>query len=189
MKHPIQPLARDADGTLRFKENSIVRHLLDSHPTHDMNTLAAMVFSRDDWQQFAQLIGYSLSGYGELRSYVDDDAFNAAEKMSGGVPEAQARVDALQFELDAVRLALREPMARLFGVHPDDLSSGAGDASDIIRDATRYRWLRDQHWSESNIAVVRDPMLSVRPGYSCPSDELLDELIDAAIAIQREKEL
>ena len=29
MKNPIQPLAKDAQGVLRFKENSLVRALLD----------------------------------------------------------------------------------------------------------------------------------------------------------------
>jgi hypothetical protein len=120
-KHPIQPLALDDRGTMRFKANAIVRHLLD-HGPFDMNNLARMDFSDEDRQQFAQLIGYSLSGYSELRSYVDDDAFGAAEKMANdGMTEDQARIAHLQEELDAVRAALREPMARLYGVHPDDL--------------------------------------------------------------------
>ena len=127
MKNPIQPLAEDSKGTLRFKENAIVRHLLDSHPSCGMNTIARMDFSKDDRQQFAQLIGYSLSGYSELQSYVDDDAYNAAAKMAGGMTEEQARIAALQEELDAVRVALREPMARLFGVHPDDLGQNIDD--------------------------------------------------------------
>lgn len=127
MKNPIQPLAQDNNGTLRFKENAIVRHLLDSHPSCDMNTIARMDFSKDDRQQFAQLIGYSLSGYSDLRSYVDDDAYNAAAKMAEGLTEEQARIAALQEELDAVRRALRDPMARLFGVHPDDLGQNIDD--------------------------------------------------------------
>lgn len=121
MKNPIQPLSTDNDGVLRFKNNAIVRHLLDSHPTCDMNDIACMDFSKDDRQQFAQLIGYSLSGYGDLRNYVDDDAFNAAVIRSKGATWEQARIVALQEELDEVRSSLREPMARLFGVHPDDL--------------------------------------------------------------------
>lgn len=49
-------------------------------------------------------------------------------------------------------------------------------------DAQRYRWLRAQHWNESNIAVVIDPRISVTLGYDCPSEERLDELIDSSIA-------
>ena len=66
-KNPMQPVVRDAHGVVRFKENSIVRFLLDSGPV-DLNWLAAigMQFTQEDWQQFYQLIGYSVSGYGDL---------------------------------------------------------------------------------------------------------------------------
>ena len=76
MKNTIQPLMKDANGVVRFKGNAIVQHLLDTHPTCDMNHLARMGFT-DDRQQFAQLIGYSLSGYGDL-SYVDDRTYAIA---------------------------------------------------------------------------------------------------------------
>jgi hypothetical protein len=79
MKHPIQPLAKDEYGTLRFKENAIVRYLLDSGPS-DMNSLSIMQFSINDREQFAQLIGYSLGGFGEL-DYVSDETYDKAEKM------------------------------------------------------------------------------------------------------------
>lgn len=63
-KHPAQPVVWDGK-VARFKANEIVRFLLDAG-THDMNTLAMMPFSREDREQFAQLIGYSVSGAGEL---------------------------------------------------------------------------------------------------------------------------
>lgn len=128
MKNPIQPLAEDAKGVLRFKENAIVNHLYEWAQTrgHGLNELACMDFSNDDRQQFAQLIGYSLSGYSELQSYVDDDAYNAAAAMAEqGLTEDKARIVALEAELFVLREALREPMARLFGVHPDDLMANA----------------------------------------------------------------
>lgn len=82
MEHPIQPLRKDDQGRVRFKENAIVRYLLDTHPNVDMNTLATLPFSIEDRQQFAQLIGYSYNGYCEL-SYVDDAAYNeATEQLS-----------------------------------------------------------------------------------------------------------
>jgi len=126
MKNPIQPLAKDAKGVLRFKENAIVRHLLDSHPACDMNRLACMNFSDDDRQQFAQLIGYSLSGYSELQSYVDDEAYGAAAHMADGLDERDARIAALEQKLAELRAAadlLREPVARLLEMHPDDLNA------------------------------------------------------------------
>lgn len=63
--HPTQPLIVDGRGVLRFKRNRIVEVLLASGQL-DMNALAAMEFSDEDRVQFAQLIGYSLSGFSEL---------------------------------------------------------------------------------------------------------------------------
>ena len=76
-KHPCQPLVKK-DGVLRFKSNSIVRLLLNAGP-FDMNKLAIMNFPREDRVQFAQLIGYSLSGFGELQ-YVTDGDFSRAQE-------------------------------------------------------------------------------------------------------------
>lgn len=126
MKNPIQPLAPDEHGTVRFKANAIVQHLLDSHPTCDMNVLARMDFTADDRQQFAQLIGYSLSGYSELSSYVDDEAYYAAANMADDLDERDARIAALEQKLAELRAALdmlREPVARLLEMHPDDLGA------------------------------------------------------------------
>lgn len=135
-RHPIQPLALDAHGTLRFKENKIVSHLLEVAQKHGcgLNELARMEFSQDDREQFAQLIGYSLSGYGDL-SYISDDTYNAARAMvdEGITDSKDARIVALEHELFMVRSALRGPMARLFGIHPDDLN--VPDAGGVKVDA------------------------------------------------------
>lgn len=64
-EHPMQPVYFSADGVVRFKPNAIVRLLLDDGK-YDMNRLALLNFSKEDRMQFAQLIGYSVSGYGEL---------------------------------------------------------------------------------------------------------------------------
>lgn len=76
-RHPIQPLVFDPNGILRFKENAIVRTLLETSPLN-LNTIASMPFSDEDREQLAQLIGYSLSGFGEL-SYVKDATYALAE--------------------------------------------------------------------------------------------------------------
>lgn len=123
MKNPIQPLKKDSNGVLRFKGNAIVEHLLEVGQKHGcgLNEIACMDFTADDRQQFAQLINYSLSGYSEL-SYVDGDAYGAACEMAAGKSEDKARIRHLERELAAVRKSLRMPMARLFGIHPDDLN-------------------------------------------------------------------
>lgn len=118
-KHPIQPLALDINGTMRFKGNVIVQYLLEEGP-FDMNQLAVMSFDKADREQFAQLIGYSFSGFGEL-SYVSDDTYNAAESMSEGKDEKDAQIERLQKTLDDVRAGMVHVIPHLFRIHPDDL--------------------------------------------------------------------
>lgn len=122
MKHPIQPLGDDGKGVIRFKPNKIVQHLLD-HGGIDMNQLALIDFPQEDREQFAQLIGYSLSGFSEL-SYVSNDIYSAAEAMSkakGLSPDA-ARVKALEETLAEARKAIRNAATAVFRIHPDDLA-------------------------------------------------------------------
>lgn len=119
--HPIQALHK-VSGILRFRENAIVRYLLDNG-TNDMNTLAALPFSREDRVQFAQLIGYSLSGFGEL-SYVTAADYEAAEAKSkkSNLTDTEVQLAYYKYEYERLRKELRDPMARLFEVHPDDLN-------------------------------------------------------------------
>ncbi len=126
-KNPIQPLVQDAHGTLRFKENAIVRHLLDWAQPRGMglNELSCLDFSDDDHQQFAQLIGYSLGGYGDL-NVVDDEAYAVAANMSDGLDERDARIAAMGKKLadmSAAVDAMCKPMAILLEMHPDDLKA------------------------------------------------------------------
>jgi len=78
VQHPIQHLERDEQGVIRFKENKIVSFLLEAGP-FDMNQIRAMPFDQNDREQFAQLIGYSLDGFGEL-SYVSNETYEQAAK-------------------------------------------------------------------------------------------------------------
>jgi hypothetical protein len=124
-KHPIQPLQKDEHGVMRFKQNQIICDILDLAESCNfgLNEISRVKYSREDRQQLAQLIGYSLYGYGSVLGYVDDDAFNAASAMAGGLDESDARITTLQHSIDSLRTALVAPMAELFGVHPDDLSA------------------------------------------------------------------
>ena len=127
MKNPIQPLVKDTQGVLRFKANALVNALLEHGQATGLglNELAHKFCDAehaDDRQQLAQLIGYSLGGYGEL-GYVSDDAYRAAAIMADeNLSEKDARIAQLEHELFMVRSALREPVAQLFGIHPDDLN-------------------------------------------------------------------
>lgn len=118
--HPIQPL-EEIKGQLRFKQNAIVRHLLDNGGI-DMNQIACLDFSREDREQFAQLIGYSFSGASEL-SYFSDEVLVAAEEAhSNGSNSADIRAQALEDKLSLFKQTMREPVAVLFGMHPEDLA-------------------------------------------------------------------
>jgi hypothetical protein len=77
-KHPMQPLVKDTDGTVRFKANGIVTFLLDNGP-FDMNDIARKQFANEDREQFAQLLGYSLGGMADLE-YVSDETYYKAEQ-------------------------------------------------------------------------------------------------------------
>lgn len=122
IKHPIQPTYLDENNTLRFKQNEIVCFLLNTGEIN-LNMLAGMDFSAEDREQFAQLIGYSLSGFGEL-SYVSDETYETAKKMTRqGETEAQARIKYLEDTLTQVRSGLKIAAAAVFKIHPDDLES------------------------------------------------------------------
>ncbi len=125
MNHPVQPLFKDSHGALRFRENKIVSDLL-AHSTErgfGLNEIARKGYSKEDQQQLAQLIGYSLSGYSELRSYVDDAAYAVAVEKSKRTKKSDVEIerDYYRNELMALKKALQNPMARLFEIHPDDL--------------------------------------------------------------------
>lgn len=69
---PDQPLYVDSDGCARFRENRIVRFMLSVCREHGVNlsVIGAMTadgsYSNEEFAQLAQLIGYSVYGFGEL---------------------------------------------------------------------------------------------------------------------------
>ena len=78
---PMQEVEVDPNGDHRFRPNALVRYLLDAGGI-DMNQLAALPnVSGADHEQFAQLIGYSVSGFGEL-SYTSDATYAKAAEAS-----------------------------------------------------------------------------------------------------------
>ena len=116
MKHPIQYIKDN-----RFVGNDIVRYLLDNGGI-GLNKLAILPFSNDDREQFAQLIGYSLSGYANL-GYVSEATFNAASLMSDGENnELLARIESLEETLKEIRKHLKGAACEAFKIHEDDLS-------------------------------------------------------------------
>ena len=116
-RHPMQPLEKDKNGVLRFKKNAIVEFLLENGE-YDLNKLAGMRFSREDEEQFSQLIGYSLSGFSEL-SYVSEESFELAQRMADGQDEKDAHIELLKETLNKIRDGLKEIVPNAFFLHPD----------------------------------------------------------------------
>ena len=90
MKLPMQPIYVDEHGTVRFRANPMVRHLLDNGGI-DLNALSvwcgANGVTDEERAQFAQLIGYSLGGFADL-SYVSDEASNEADEAGAALNDA-----------------------------------------------------------------------------------------------------
>ena len=117
MTHPIQPLIEDENGVTRFKSNKIVSFLAEGR----LNELTVKGFSNEDWEQLAQLTGYSLSGFGSL-SYVSNEVYESANRMHvDGISEVEARANYLREMVDTLRVGLRSPIAALYEIHPDNL--------------------------------------------------------------------
>ena len=74
---PMQPIVRDADGTLRFRENGIVTWLLHRGSV-SIDEIIALPASDEEREQFFQLLGYGVSGFGDL-PFVRRETVRAAD--------------------------------------------------------------------------------------------------------------
>ena len=120
MKNPIQPIYTDSQKVVRFKPNKIVKALLENSSL-DLNKIAEMDFDPDDRIQFAQLIGYSVSGIPVCPG--TEDTIEAADKMvQEGLSEDKARIAVLEEKLLQARTQMRDGIATLYNIHPDNLS-------------------------------------------------------------------
>ena len=113
---PIQPIKDN-----RFIPNRIVEKLLEN-ALIDMNEIATMDFTQQERMQFAQLIGYSLSGFSEL-SYVDDETFYSCNEIANNkvISENEARIQALRNQIVEIKRGLKIAVVEAFEIHSDDL--------------------------------------------------------------------
>ncbi len=118
LRHPMQPVGEDRNGSPRFKENAIVQYLL-KHGGIDLNKLACLPFDNAERTHFAQLIGYSTDGFGEL-SYVDGASYQQAHAIADGEDPKDARIKALEEQLAEAKAGMLAGVAALFEKHPDD---------------------------------------------------------------------
>jgi hypothetical protein len=79
-KHPMQPVWVAPDKVVRFVPNEAVHLLLEHSQKHGfgLNELMFKDISQEDRMQLAQLLGYSVSGFGDL-SYADPDVVAEAD--------------------------------------------------------------------------------------------------------------
>jgi hypothetical protein len=87
----MQPVVRAADGTIRFKQNQIICDMQELCAKHglDLNEIACRDYSKDDRSQLMQLIGYSVSGYGNLSCSRAKHVMRADEKAASMVDEVK----------------------------------------------------------------------------------------------------
>ena len=80
----MQPIEYDEYNVIRFKRNKIVDYMLEAGRAagaFDLNSIASMNFPKEDYEQLAQLIGYSVSGFGEL-SYASEETIAIADEIA-----------------------------------------------------------------------------------------------------------
>ena len=86
-EHPMQPIEWAKDGVIRFKGNAIVRWLVDSKQI-DLNQISIYCqehrVPKTDVEQFWQLLGYSVSGYGDL-GFVRRKTIETADEIADGL--------------------------------------------------------------------------------------------------------
>lgn len=112
------------------------------------------------------------------------DALQAASEREAKLRE---EVDAARFTISSLEAELQINAGKLFRAEAA-LATAREDALEDARDARRYRWLRQQRWHCSALAVVSEPKQSVKLGVYCPSDEQLDGIIDASLRALLSKE-
>lgn len=89
-RQPMQPVVVASDGVIRFKQNKIISDMLEFCQGYGfgLNEIATRNYEKDDYSQLMQLIGYSVSGYGNLScsrakhvSRADEKAESLAKDM------------------------------------------------------------------------------------------------------------
>lgn len=133
MKHPIQKTKIDKAGVLRFVQNDVVDLMLKLLKKHGigLNELHEQGYeiSQGDWDQFNQLIGYSVSG-APIADVIKDIA---EDQHKLGRTVLELRAERAEKLLNDVRLAMRDGLADLYEIHPDNLMEieDRGDTDDL----------------------------------------------------------
>lgn len=120
-----------------------------------------------------QLVGKvtdGLASFAESSGRLLDQVRAERDALRSQVATLQAEPNSYQSGYDAGRAAEK--------AHADNWRE---EADGLRRDASRYRFLRNQHWPVAYLAVVINPKAAVKPGHVCPSGDRLDEQVDEAM--------
>lgn len=76
----MRPIIKDSRGVVRFKANAIVNWIVSSGRLN-LNDIFLDGYSIEDIEEFWQLMGYSVSGYGEL-SFIREKTAAVADAIA-----------------------------------------------------------------------------------------------------------
>lgn len=110
----------------------------------------------------------------EFRAYIANGSRYELRALFTSPPPAEHSCKFPACQTEAYQQMLSAQVAR-------DLFAAPVVADDVLKDALRYRFLRDRSWWDTTVCVVADPKNSVKLGAFCPSHELLDAAIDTAM--------
>lgn len=84
----MQPVVVDSAGVVRFLPNKIIQWLFDTGKMNLNEIARNQEFHERDHMQIAQLLGYSVSGYGDL-SYASEDSVITADALADAMLNAR----------------------------------------------------------------------------------------------------
>ena len=87
---PMQPICITSDGVIRFKQNRMVNDVYEFSQLRGfgLSEMARRDYTQEERMQFAQLIGYSVSGYGGL-SYASPESVKKADAIADSLIAAR----------------------------------------------------------------------------------------------------
>jgi hypothetical protein len=136
-----------------------------------------------------------LSEWAERKDHVDPWYAEGVQLVLGELKRLQTLCAAQPADSAAAPAASDQTLEELIGEsggswHDGEFRIEGSDLMKLLRaavaadatDAARYRWLRGQHWNSASLFVVAGGRNSLKLGVDCPSEDRLDEIIDAAFA-------
>lgn len=130
----------------------------------------------DRFEHTANTIVYDPAGWREIMNRAIDDLIESA-RLFGGTQAKRGFGVYTQDDAIMEHSFWEGVEARAKAIR-DEVAALKAERDAVMKDAERYRWLRKQHWSKDDIAVVVNPKKQTRLGAICPSLGLLDDTID-----------